>query len=103
MDALTAILAFAGAALGSAVGYRATAGATKVEREARRREEWGRRFTSALEAATSADARPDAGSSRKSSVVSESDSTGNQGGCRYSSVESNWYRRVWNIDIEPPP
>jgi hypothetical protein len=57
MEVLTAVLAFAGAALGSAVGYRATAGATKVEREARRREEWGRRFTAALTAVTSSEPR----------------------------------------------
>jgi hypothetical protein len=52
MEVLTAILAFAGAAIGAGVGYRATRGATKVEGEARRREEWGRRFTSALTAVT---------------------------------------------------
>jgi hypothetical protein len=57
MEVLTAVLAFAGAALGSAVGYRAALGATKVERDARRREEWGRRFTAALTAVTSADQR----------------------------------------------
>ena len=57
MEVLTAVLAFAGAALGAALGYRASIGATRVEREARRREEWGRRFTAALEAATSVDAR----------------------------------------------
>ena len=57
MEVLTAVLAFAGAALGSAVGYRAALGATKVERDARRREEWGRRFTAALTAVTSSDPR----------------------------------------------
>jgi len=57
MEVLTAALAFAGAALGSAVGYRATLGATRVERDARRREEWGRRFTAALTAVTSSDLR----------------------------------------------
>jgi hypothetical protein len=57
MDVLTAILAFAGAALGSAVGYRAALGATKVERDARRREEWGRRFTAALTAVTASHPR----------------------------------------------
>lgn len=55
VDVLTAILAFAGAALGSAVGYRAARGATRVERDARRREEWGRRFTAALTAVTSSE------------------------------------------------
>ena len=57
MELLTAILAFAGAAFGSAVGYRATLGATRVERDARRREEWGRRFTAALTAVTASDTR----------------------------------------------
>ena len=57
MELLTAILAFAGAAFGSAVGYRATLGATRVERDARRREEWGRRFTAALTAVTASDVR----------------------------------------------
>jgi hypothetical protein len=57
MEVLTAVLAFAGAALGAGVGYRATAGATRVEREARRREEWGRRFTSALTAVTASHPR----------------------------------------------
>ena len=57
MEVLTAVLAFAGAALGSAIAYRATLGATRVEHDARRREEWGRRFTAALTAVTSSDAR----------------------------------------------
>ena len=56
-DVLVGVLAFGGAVLGSALGYAATRTATKVERTARAREEWGRRFTAALEAATSADAR----------------------------------------------
>lgn len=37
--------------------YLATRGATMAEREARRREEWGRRFTTSLEAITSSDPR----------------------------------------------
>jgi hypothetical protein len=55
MEVLTAVLAFAGAALGSAFAYRASLGATRVERDARRREEWGRRFTAALTAVTASD------------------------------------------------
>lgn len=51
------ILAFVGAGIGSGFGFWATRGATKAEREARRREEWGRRFTAALEAITSSDDR----------------------------------------------
>ena len=54
---LGALLAFAGAVLGSAVVWLGTRRATDVERDARRKEEWGRRFTAALEAATSADRR----------------------------------------------
>ena len=53
MELLTAVLAFAGAALGAGFGYRAVMAATRMEREARRREEWGRRFTGALTAVTS--------------------------------------------------
>ena len=56
-DLLVGLLAFGGAVVGSAVGYAAARGAAKVERAARAREEWGRRFTAALEAATSADGR----------------------------------------------
>jgi hypothetical protein len=52
VEVLTAMLAFAGAAVGAGVGYRASIRATGVEREARRREEWGRRFTAALTAVT---------------------------------------------------
>ncbi len=56
-DLLVGLLAFGGAVIGSAVGYAAARSAAKVERAARAREEWGRRFTAALEAATSADGR----------------------------------------------
>ena len=56
-DLLVGLLAFGGAVIGSAVGYAAARSAAKVERAARGREEWGRRFTAALEAATSADGR----------------------------------------------
>ena len=45
MEVLTALLAFAGAALGSAIGYRATVGATKVERDGRRRASLSRQNT----------------------------------------------------------
>lgn len=54
-ELITAIVAFFGGALGSGLAYRATYQQTRVEREARRREEWGRRFTSALEAINSTD------------------------------------------------
>jgi hypothetical protein len=57
VELLTAALAFAGAGLGSGIAYRATLGATRVEREARRREEWGRRFTAALTAVTASEPR----------------------------------------------
>lgn len=54
-DIVDGILAFLGAGMGSALAFWATHGATKAESEARRREEWGRRFTTALGALTSAD------------------------------------------------
>ena len=57
MEVLTAVLAFAGAALGAGFGYRATLRATRVEHEARRREEWGRRFTAAMTAVTASHPR----------------------------------------------
>jgi hypothetical protein len=56
-EIVAGILAFFGAGIGSALAYLGTRGATKAEREARRREEWGRRFTAALEAITSSDLR----------------------------------------------
>lgn len=52
---VSGLLAFVGAGLGSALAYIGTRGATKAERQARQREEWGRRFTSALEAINSTD------------------------------------------------
>ncbi len=54
-EVLTGVLAFTGAGIGSTLGYVATRGAAKAERAARRREEWGRRFTIALEAYLSSD------------------------------------------------
>ncbi len=57
MELLTAALAFAGAALGAGFGYRATLRATRVEHDARRREEWGRRFTAAMAAVTASHPR----------------------------------------------
>jgi hypothetical protein len=56
-DIVVGVLAFVGAAAGAALAFLATRSATKAEREARRREEWGRRFTASLEAITSSDAR----------------------------------------------
>jgi len=56
-DIVVGVLAFVGAAAGAALAYVATRSATKAEREARRREEWGRRFTASLEAITSSDPR----------------------------------------------
>ena len=55
MTIVAGFLAFFGAALGSAFAFWASRGATRTEREARRREEWGRRFTTALEGITSPD------------------------------------------------
>jgi len=55
VEIVSGVLAFCGAAVGSALAYLGTRAATKTEREARRREEWGRRFTSALEAVNSTD------------------------------------------------
>jgi hypothetical protein len=55
MTIVAGIFAFFGAGLGSAFAFWASRGATRAEREARRREEWGRRFTTALGALTSAD------------------------------------------------
>ena len=56
-DIVVGVLAFVGAGAGAALAYVATRSATKAEREARRREEWGRRFTASLEAITSSDPR----------------------------------------------
>ena len=56
-EIVVGVLAFLGAGAGAALAYVATRSATKAEREARRREEWGRRFTASLEAITSSDAR----------------------------------------------
>lgn len=55
MSILAGILAFIGAGCGSAFAFWAARGATRAEREARRREEWGRRFSIALDRITSAD------------------------------------------------
>lgn len=57
VDVVVAGLAFLGAGVGSALGYLATARSASVERKAREREEWGRRFTTALAAVTGADQR----------------------------------------------
>lgn len=57
VEIVAGTLAFLGAGIGSALAYLATRGATKAERAARKREEWGRRFTASLEAITSADPR----------------------------------------------
>ena len=43
------LLAFLGAVLGSVLGYLGTVRSARAEGLARRREEWGRRFTHALE------------------------------------------------------
>jgi hypothetical protein len=51
------VFSFLGAGIGSALAYLGTRSATRAERTARRREEWGRRFTAALQAVTSEDAR----------------------------------------------
>ena len=56
-DALTALFAFLGAAAGSVLPFLASRASTKQEGAQGRREEWGRRFTAALEALTSADAQ----------------------------------------------
>jgi hypothetical protein len=56
-DVVVGVLAFLGAGIGSVLAYVGTRGATRAEREASRREEWGRRFTAALEAITSSDSR----------------------------------------------
>jgi hypothetical protein len=56
-DIVVGVLAFVGAGAGAALAFLATRSATKAERESRRREEWGRRFTASLEAITSSDAR----------------------------------------------
>jgi hypothetical protein len=56
-EIVVGILAFLGAGIGSTLAYLATRGATRAERESSRREEWGRRFTAALQAITSADPR----------------------------------------------
>ena len=56
-DIVVGVLAFVGAGAGAALAFLATRSATKAERAARRREEWGRRFTASLEAITSSDAR----------------------------------------------
>src|SRR4051812_39440530 len=55
MTLVAGLLAFFGAGFGSALAFWATRGATRTEREARRREEWGRRFTAALTAVTAPD------------------------------------------------
>lgn len=56
-EIVTAVLAFVGAGVGSVLGYLATRANTRQEGERGRREEWGRRFTTALEALTSDDVR----------------------------------------------
>jgi len=57
IELVDGVFAFLGAGIGSAIAYLGTRSATRAERTARRREEWGRRFTAALEAVTSEDAR----------------------------------------------
>jgi hypothetical protein len=57
IELVDGVFAFLGAGIGSALAYLGTRNATKAERTARRREEWGRRFTAALQALTSEDAR----------------------------------------------
>jgi len=52
---LAALFAFLGAGVGSGLAFWTSRSQTSVEREARRREEWGRRFTTALDRATSPD------------------------------------------------
>jgi hypothetical protein len=54
---ITGVLAFIGAGVGSALAYLGTRRAIEVERTARRREEWGRRFTAALQAVASSEPR----------------------------------------------
>jgi hypothetical protein len=54
-ELVAGLLAFVGGGLGSGLAFWATRNATEVDRVERRREEWGRRFTSALDALTSTD------------------------------------------------
>jgi hypothetical protein len=54
---MVGVIAFVGAVLGSALGYLGAARATRVERLARHREEWGRRFTLALDMCLSSNKR----------------------------------------------
>ncbi|PZS26938.1 MAG: hypothetical protein DLM58_19660 [Pseudonocardiales bacterium] len=54
-EIVTAVSAFLGGGLGSVLAFWATRNATRLERGERRREEWGRRFTAAVEAFTDTD------------------------------------------------
>lgn len=54
-EILTALLALIGVGVGAGLATWATHNATTVERSERQREEWGRRFTSAVEAFTATD------------------------------------------------
>lgn len=56
-EIVVGVFAFLGAGVGSVLAYLASRSATSAARVASRREEWGRRFTAALQAVTSEDAR----------------------------------------------
>jgi hypothetical protein len=56
-EVVVGVFSFLGAGIGSVLAYLGTRSATRAERTASRREEWGRRFTAALQALTSEDAR----------------------------------------------
>ncbi|HCB03954.1 MAG TPA: hypothetical protein PLZ93_12850 [Nocardioides sp.] len=53
---MVGLIAFVGAVLGSVLGYLGAVRSTRAEGLARRREEWGRRFTHALELSLSGNA-----------------------------------------------
>jgi hypothetical protein len=69
---MVGVVAFVGAVLGSALGYFGAARATRVERLAREREEWGRRFAHALDLCLSGSARAQATGTDLLVVLSES-------------------------------
>jgi hypothetical protein len=54
---MVGFIAFVGAVLGSVLGYIRTLRSARAEGLARRREEWGRRFTHALEMSLSGNAQ----------------------------------------------
>jgi len=56
-ELVTGVLAFLGAGLGSGLAFWATRSSTAQDKRQGALEEWGRRFTAALEALTSDDAR----------------------------------------------